>query len=295
MIDGGTKKKLETFLRRQLFDKGNCLKLVIRHIDDFGKAKHEIDTVTVPRMATPEHLDDIIADLSRIIEFDAEEMDGGPPKYGIFACFEKAEDTARFLLRVRNARTEENDGLVENEPPNKNGLTAQAMRHSEGAVRTLVTGMQVAFKAQQEVIERQVTMIDALMSKHLAYITAIEEANDRKSEREVETIKAVSAAEQKERALEKFFLMGSVAVSRLKGKTSAKEIDKNETVTTGDILTLQFFESLTEEQRNNLLEKSDLTMEQKLTLAQLQQHMANKFAKDRNPAANGKSDPEKKG
>ena len=288
MIEGIWRKKLETFLRRQLFDKEGCIKLVVRHIDDFGKARHEVDTVAIPKAPTPEHLDNIIDDISQVIELDAQEMDGGPPKYGVFAIFPKPEDTARFLYRAK-PRGSDDDGMTENEPPTKAGVTAMAMRHADGAIRSLVMGSTSTLKAQADIIERQNMMINALMSKHLDYVNAIESARSQQHDREMESMRTASSIEHKDRMMDKFFLLGGVALKRLKGGSKdAKELDKLEPATTSDVMILQIFESMNDEQKEQLM--NTLSIEQKVAFLELQQHLANKFAKDKANGNGHKSD-----
>jgi len=113
---------------------------------------------------------------------DAEDL-GVLQRY-LLRASSKGKDIGSATLRYRP--TEETFGPVDSEPPTERGLVAQAQRHSEFSIRTLVQTISGIMESQQRIIQSQEAMLQAFNQRQMQMFETMETLSTKKLEREIE-------------------------------------------------------------------------------------------------------------
>jgi hypothetical protein len=280
-MDMGTMKKLDGWIRRQLFvatDYGQCTSFVISHVS-LSKAGNVVGKVPVrPDIGTDE-IDPIISEIDLIVNTDVEGV-GGFQKYMVQPTFEKSDRMhGRFVIKASEEREDNVDSSLDSEPPNKAGITSQLMRHLEAVQKTATAGTGNVIMMQNRIIDRQSEQIEIMQSKHLEMIELIENLKSHKHQRELETWEAQSKNENRKEVMDKILLLLPNVVNKLGGRQLLPE-----KTTPGEQMLAGLLQSLKPEQVGAL--QSVLNPEQQMQLFSLYENMR-KFDPGESGSGNG--------
>jgi hypothetical protein len=141
-----------------------------------------VRTWRIDDQAPPHALAQLATDIDQAGAADAEDL-GGLQRYLLRAA-SKGKEIGSATLRYRP--TEEAFGPADSEPPTERGLVAQAQRHSEFSVRTLVQAVSGMMESQQRIIQSQEAMIQAFNQRQMQMFEVMETLSTKKLEREIE-------------------------------------------------------------------------------------------------------------
>lgn len=246
-------KKFQAWLHAQIFSKkedGACSMLVVHHMA--GKASSDVARLKVPkpesiREADTEETVLLLAEQAwELAQNDANGIGEGVQKYAIQAWFEgnAEKPLSRYTLRFGQEDDEEgNDDASVSEPPNKTGLVAQAMRHSEAFARIGTQASIHQLSMQQRTIESQQRLIEELTKDKLQYLRDAEELASQKHQRDLEMKEKEASLKLKTEALERVTNYFPLIAQKLFGRKALPAGDGKTTPTIK-----QFLQSLTLEQ-----------------------------------------------
>jgi hypothetical protein len=278
MIDKGTEREMNSWLRRQFFHfserHGDCKSVVLSHVSDGGKLQHVSDFLIKENIEMNE-VEDVSGDITRTALIDAEAF-GKIQKYRLQAVFKNSpEPLNRFMFRVHpTGSDEDNVDLVESEPANAKGMVAQAMRHTEAVMKISVMSTGTIVEAQRRTIERLTLQNETLMQKHLDSVSVIEDLMSRRHQRELDSAVAMRKEKSYEQITEKILMLAPIALNKFTGKNLLPE-----KTTSGEQMLLSFIESLKPEQMGELTKQ--LSPDQQMLLFSLYENMREKFEKNK--------------
>ncbi len=121
--------------------------------------------------------------------------------YSVVAKFDDPKKRSpRCIFRVKGCEVEE-DGGGPTEPANAEGLTGQAMRHSEAMMRQTVALTIGVSGTQAETIARLSEQVSQMGAKHFEYVMTIEELLSEKALREIEHKREMQKMEMRATAM----------------------------------------------------------------------------------------------
>jgi len=285
---------LPPWLRRQftvIHDDGRCIRIQLFHMA--GKTRGVKtwsfrDPVEAP---TDQNVDEMVRDVLNTAQEDASDI-FGKQRYGLYAYHERRPDqVAESKIFTCIGGGEGDDDDIEAEGPNSRGLTAQAMRHTEQAMRLAVGSAQQQLRALGESYEVTQSRLTASEAQRFQQAQIYE---GMLTERHVRDL-ATKESELKMRALgegiEKLSLLIPVVVNGIAGRRLLPESQ-----TIADAMVGELVESISPEQMAKLQET--LRPEQLIVVVnlmkrrgeQLEQMRAEAAEKDaaRKAAAEGK-------
>lgn len=218
-------RKLEQWIRRMVLfarPEGPCVKLVLRH-NGINKTQ---DVCSIPAKGPENELrsaDELVADVWQNAWDDAEGQ-GGLQKYVVLAYF--ADDPlrhgTRFPFMIQATELEggegDDDGPSGSEPPTKQGMLAQQMRHNEAIMRTSTMATGDIIRTQTSIIRQLRERIESLEGHYLEQTKIYEEMVTETHSREMELIRVKSQEKRKDEAFEQLKALGPVIVNKILGK-----------------------------------------------------------------------------
>lgn len=258
--------KLTHWLRLEIFKDtklGRCVRFCVRHIAN-SKLGSEILDVEAPEGADDNWIGSFVADVESHVEMDAGGL-GGTQAYCILAFRAKEPDkaTGRHTFRI-TVDEDVNDEPLNTEGPNKTGLVAQSMRHTEAMMRYSTVAIGQVIANQSRTIERLSAENEALLKQHARTFEVLEELQSHKHEREIEIRKAEFKEQVTRDMVNKAGLLLPSLVNRVVGKRLLPE-----RTTPLEESIKQFMSSLTEDQMMTLA--GVLTPEQQIALGSVVQ------------------------
>lgn len=193
-------KDMGKWLRENLFlvrddgAEGRFSRVRIFHVVKGGSKKGEqVNYLDVPKKANDDWCDNTALEIYTRLQSEASTLPG-LQQYAVYAyCAGDSENhVSRFLLRMQGADNSDDDMVTET--PDKGGLTAMSMRHTEAQAKINVSLVMTTQAAQSQLIARQATMLERLMDMRFASMEREEELVTRKHEREIELMQAESKA-----------------------------------------------------------------------------------------------------
>lgn len=238
------RKKLEKWVRSSLLSTAEdnpIIRMTLRHAMGGQKSATVADVEVKPS-------DSFIEISSRFEEAatnDAEGL-GSMQSYVISSYYQSAPDRIRERFAFKLAVQTDDDDIVESsEAPNTTGLVTQLMRHNEALARTMTMGMSEMQRQQNRVIERQGSIIDMMMGKHVDVLSMYEEMLVARSSGELEKMQLVATNERTDKVIEKVLTFAPIVMNRLTaGKSSVPQGDD----TPEGMMMMKFASSLTAEQ-----------------------------------------------
>lgn len=252
------RKKLENWVKRQLLmssEENPVCRITLRHAMGGNKAATVKDMEVSPHDSAL----DITTQLHEAANDDAEGL-GGLQSYVIASYFMAVPDKVRERLSFRLAvETDGDDEINQTEAPTERGLTQQLMRHNEANARVMTMGMGEVVRQQNRMIERQATMIENFMDKHMGLLELQEKMMTASDQRDIAKMQVVSKISREDAALEKFMELAPIVVNRFMGQKMLKE-----DATPTEMMLADFAKSLTPQQMEVMMKT--LTPEQSLKM-----------------------------
>lgn len=252
------RKKLENWVKRQLLmssEENPVCRITLRHAMGGNKAATVKDMEVSPHDSAL----DITTQLHEAANDDAEGL-GGLQSYVIASYFMAVPDKVRERLSFRLAvETDGDDEINQTEAPTERGLTQQLMRHNEANARVMTMGMGEVVRQQNRMIERQATMIENFMDKHMGLLELQEKMMTASDQRDIAKMQVVSKISREDAALEKFMELAPIVVNRFMGQKMLTE-----EATPTEMMLADFAKSLTPQQMEVMMKT--LTPEQSLKM-----------------------------
>jgi hypothetical protein len=163
------------------------------------------------------------AEVERAATEDAESL-SAPGKYivKLLGGSDAKRELGRLPLRIDPESSEDNEAM--SEPPTSKGLTAQAMRHVEGVMRLSVGSSASTIQTLQRALARSHETIEKMMAERLENMHAIEMAESRRHERDLELVQSRNKAKFQEETFRQLAILGPVVVNKLVGKQILPEV-----------------------------------------------------------------------
>jgi len=217
MSDKTERKKLEQWLRRQLYARDNCSKFAMRHISSEGKAGNEVWSIDVPKKGlSEEKMETLLGEINQCAYDDACGI-GGLQRYVVQSFHSGSEKPSqRYVFRVEG-ESPEDDGM-DSEPATQKGLIAQQMRHNEALARTITMMVTQLGPSFNRTIGQLTEHNEKLMDKHMENIVATEELLSLKHTRDLEMKQLESKDKRANDVWEKAQILVPFVANRLLGK-----------------------------------------------------------------------------
>jgi len=258
------RKKLETFIRRQLVtgaEDNPVYRMTLRHAMGGNKAAVVVDLEVSPNHSYME----LASRFEEAATDDAEGL-GGLQSYVLASYYtsypEKIRERFSFRLSVQ---TEDDDVVDQTEAPTERGIVQQLMRHNEANARVMTMGMAEVVRQQNRMIERIANQNDSLMDKHFNVLDLYEKMMMAESGREIEKLRVTSEIQRTETVVEKFLQLAPAVVNRLGGKKMLPE-----KASPAEMMVMSFVQSLRPDQMGEILTKLD--PEQQMIIMELIQN-----------------------
>lgn len=218
-------RKVLGWIRKQLFvdRNGQCVRLSLRHILPNGKLGAEICDYDRPAKLDDGAIESLASEIMAAAEADAGGSNGPVESYALLAFFEGKDKPFRFRFRVQTESEQDEDDGYSTEPPTKNGLIGQAMRHQEATMKAFTAMVGSSLGNMQRMLDTTVGSLNTMMDDKIKLLSLVEELTSRKHERELETSKQDHALAMKEAAFEKLASLAPVVVNRLAGRKMLPE------------------------------------------------------------------------
>lgn len=192
-------RELAKWLRQNLYlvqeDGALFTRVVVRHIVN-GKRGDEVFYRQVPKRVKDDWCDTGAAEIYQALVTEAHSL-GGLQKYACYAFSSEDNENhfSRFVLRIQGHDEEDEDhNPLDSEGPDKRGLTSQAMRHAEAFAKIQTSSQMTTTATLQGLVSQLGGMVTELMDARRKDFEVLEEAMSRKSEREIELMKAQARA-----------------------------------------------------------------------------------------------------
>jgi hypothetical protein len=166
-------------------DEGRFDRLVCRHLVKGNKQGEEVFRINVPEGASDKWATSGATDIYNRLQREASTL-GGLQKWAIYAYADSDFNNhfSRHLIRIQGTESEDESSL-DSEGPDKSGLTSQAMRHTEAAIKLLVSGAATVQQSMQNMLDRQSTLIENLFEQRVETLTEMTEMLERREEKEL--------------------------------------------------------------------------------------------------------------
>ncbi len=247
MGERNDRKRVEKWLRREMTSDETFDKVVIRQVLGGNKLGTVIGDVEVNPSSDNDY--NVLADeIIGVCELDVEGFGNLQSYVLVPQANGKPRNRGRLVLRVAPGENVDSENL-DSEPANRQGLTAQLMRHLEGTNKTMALGMGQTLTIQARMLDTQAQLIDHLMSKHVELVTTVEDALSMKHEREMQLEGEKIKQERQREIVQKLDLILPVAINRLAGKNVIPMKNGPQKMLLNSVLG-----SLTQEQMSKLVE-----------------------------------------
>lgn len=228
MMDVNQRRRLSQWLRRQLFGRSDekCARIVIKHVEVGGKVGNEVDSFPIEQISDND-IDMICTQIETSCLADAE----GTKEFQRYAVMAytvpegegekaKARSFGRCMLSFTSFSEDEfaDDSSASSEPATKNGLLSQLMRHNESMHKMTIASMGHVISTQTRMLQQAQEHIEKIGHKDLETFELIENLMSQKHNRELESMKAVSNQESKEKIANQIVTLIPNIVNRLGGK-----------------------------------------------------------------------------
>lgn len=212
--------KIEKWLRRQIYGRKleRCEKIELRHLA-IGKHKgEEVQSYAIEARVEERELVELAEQIDSHAQEDANGM-GALQRYVLLAYFKEDESShGRFVFRKSAEKDDEDGDSFDSEPPTKQGLVAQQMRHNEIIMRNsnFTMGQMLSMLKEQnrELQDENRT----LRQERREQIETYEKLLSLQHERELETKRHEFMLKAKEQMFEKIALLAPAIVNRMMGK-----------------------------------------------------------------------------
>lgn len=275
-------KELERWVRQQKSvarDEGALTFMELTHL---GQTRH--DRIWSAPVEVDTDPTDLASALYKAAVDDANGL-GGIQKYSLGVCFGgKKKPLEKCRFRVRAPDDEEFPDDIGSEVANAKGLVTQAMRHTEGVMRTSIGGTQDIIRHYQKMVETSTADAERLRERLAEMYEAHEEILSMQTEREIDRMRAQKREDRIDEGIQVLKLLGPTIINKLAGK---KILEEKETPESYQMR--QFMESLDPKQMEQLSEV--LKPAQLGVVLQL----ADKYLDEDKDKANGKALPSSAG
>lgn len=218
---------LKRWLHAQLFSEhreGSVVRFSLRHLSAMKQGLGDVDAVDVPedRETLPSFVDDCAAQLETSATQDAEGLAGGVQSYAVVAHYSEAPDAPgrRFTMRVASS-PDADDGSEDpsrTETPDKSGIVAQSMRHSEALMKMATAGAQQTIQALTRQLAIKDETIAKLSEKHLESIELIEDLSSSKHERDLRLLRETNTQKRQDDLVNMVTPLVPVMLAKLTGQ-----------------------------------------------------------------------------
>lgn len=276
-------KRIVEWLKRNAYterEEGTFLKVIVRHVHNKSKVGDEMANFDVPKLA--ERSEDWAEDLGREIvntlTVEAAQF-GGMQHYAAYSVYSDAEKPVnRCILSIQGTISEDDDGLL-SEPPTKEGMVAQAMRHQEANARILMATVGSMTESMRRQNERLSSMVEKLLTDKFENAEAMIEMLDQKQARDIELMKEKAKANAFEEGIKTVKMLGPAVLNRVLG---AKVLPESQSGLSQVARAL--YGSLTQEQVANL--SKTFTQEQLIQFFSIGETLAD--TDEKKPETDGK-------
>lgn len=171
--------KLTRWIRDQVVTEkatGRLIRLDLRHLPVGAKQGSELDTIVPPDSPGSSWYETQAAKLLDTAASDAEGIASGAQRYVVQAYRSKEPDrcVARHAFLVAARDIEDSEGF-DSEPPTKQGLTAQLMRHLEAKERVHATSMATIMGHMARITASVTAENEQMRAAHLETFQIVEE------------------------------------------------------------------------------------------------------------------------
>jgi hypothetical protein len=196
---------------------GKLRKLVVCHIIKGNKLGDEIRAVSVPDDAGEEWRTSTAAKIADQAAAEAIALSSGVQRYAVQALFE-GDDKPRGRTIITAAGTDEDDGALDTEGPDEQGLVTQAMAQTRFFAQLASHSSLRQVQALQTSVDRLTKENEELRAERLKSIRVVEEIMSARHERELELAREHSKAKVLEQTADKLGLLIPVAVNHIAGR-----------------------------------------------------------------------------
>ena len=242
-----------------------------------GRNGHPVEEFEIVEALDMDDLDRLAESIYDRAQMDADGMGPTPSPYrytltSVIGEGEEEKESARVPFRVRANADLDIDGEEESgeESPNMRGLLGQLMRHNEANNRTLVGGFSAFMAAAAKREEQQAEMIERLLNERSDMISAIEEVETRRTERQLQLESERAKQSRIDFGIKRLAMLAPTALSYLTdGKAGKAGLGPAETMVLKELIA-----SVTPEQMQSIA--STLKPEQAIAFFRLYEAMKEK-------------------
>jgi len=213
------RKKLETWLRKQFYaskDEGECVRIALKHSIP-GSKSSDVASIDVPENPGDEFIGECSADIENTALTDAAGI-GGVQTYVVLGYFgENKSHSSRLTFRVDGEESDDGDGVLSSEPPNKTGLMSQMMRHVEASMKMLISSQAQNMSSSQRTIHRLNERLEQLETDRIKTIELVENLVSMRHERELDWKKQETREHMLGEAVKSVKLLAPVIAHKLTG------------------------------------------------------------------------------
>jgi hypothetical protein len=152
-------------------------------------------------------------------------------------------------------------GSIATEPANAGGLVAQAMRHTEAAVRSSVMAFEKVARTQNQIINRLADRLEHSETTHAQTMVLAEEAHSQQHERELELLDKTMTMDLKQQAAGKLMGLAPLVLDAVAAK---RDPEGASSAVTGQHLLRDLVGSLSQDQVAHLFAGLDIEQQAKL-------------------------------
>lgn len=234
-------------------------RLILRHLTATVQGTGaDVHTVRLPPKSAPgldeSHVSAWADELEHAAQDDAEGLQGATQSYIIFAFSKLDRDRRRPVSRcplrvaqgdgagvgagsalaLSGGRAGELAGMAgggggggaygyDSEPPTQAGITSMLMRHTEGATRIALAGMQQIVQTLTRENARLTSAVEQAFDRQIELIAAHESIVSEKAKREQEIFAATASESRKNEMFTKLMLLAPNIINRVMGKKAIPE------------------------------------------------------------------------
>jgi len=232
---------------------GPCVKLKIIHFSVNKKPQGDLGQIKIDQERANDlgFVDNLINEIIKRAQADANNLHSGIQLYAIFAYFAKSGTnyTPRCYFRV--SAEEEYDPEVAggdpSEPADAKGLVSQLMRHVEAIQRSSQMGNAYIIQSLQADNASQRNLIQSMQQQTVDFMALIQDSLDSSARRRNEERATETKQQIMEGVFEQLKLVVPIIMNKLAGQKIAPETDASFT------LLASLFESLSQEQQQTLV------------------------------------------
>jgi hypothetical protein len=196
---------------------GRLRKIVVCHVIKGNKLGDEIRAVSVPESPDEEWRDGVATKIADQAAGEAAALASGLQKYAVQALFEGDDKPhGRCIITVQG--TDDDEGALDTEGPDGQGLVASSMRHAEFFAQAFGRSSVAQIRSLSDQVAALVKENGELRTERLKSVRVLEELYTARHERELEVLREGSKARALEGAADKLGLLIPVAINHIAGR-----------------------------------------------------------------------------